>query len=120
MLEYVAAAAVGRIRANAQPASLQTVVLSLGGAEEDASFASMATAQLESTADALATVAAVELVCASRALRLQGGRRPEEFASARLRAMMQAGFTLPSDVEDRDLRGDLEMAIELMKGSYWT
>ena len=117
MLEYVAAAAVGRIRANAQPASLQTVVLSLG-AEEDASFASVATAQLESTADALATVAAVELVCASRALRLQG-RRPEEFASARLRAMMQAGFTLPSDVEDRDLRGDLEMAIELIKGSYW-
>ncbi|MET3904663.1 aromatic amino acid lyase [Paenarthrobacter sp. 4246] len=116
MLEYVAAAAVGRIRANAQPASLQTVVLSLG-AEEDASFASVATAQLESTADALATVAAVELVCASRALRLQR-RQPEEFASDRLRAMMRAGFTLPSDVGDRDLRGDLEQAIELVRASH--
>ncbi|MDR6988229.1 histidine ammonia-lyase [Paenarthrobacter nitroguajacolicus] len=115
MLEYVAAAAVGRIRAGAQPVSLQTVVLSLG-AEEDASFASVATAQLESTADALAAVAAVELVCASRALRLQG-RRPEEFHSPRLCAMMQAGFTLPSEVHDRDLRGDLEQAIELMKAS---
>lgn len=116
MLEYVAAAAVGRIRANAQPASLQTVVLSLG-AEEDASFASVTTAQLESTADALATVAAVELVCASRALRLQG-RRPEEFVSLRLRAMMQAGLALPSGMEDRDLRGDLERATELMGASY--
>lgn len=116
MLEYVAAAAVGRIRANAQPVSLQTVVLSLG-AEEDASFASVATARLESTADALATVAASELVCASRALRLQG-RRPEEFASGRLRAMMRAGFTLPSEVEDRDLRGDLEQAIEIMRASH--
>ncbi|UKA49626.1 aromatic amino acid lyase [Arthrobacter sp. FW305-123] len=115
MLEYVAAAAVGRIRANAQPVSLQTVVLSLG-AEEDASFASVATAQLESTADALAIVAAVELVCASRALRLQG-RQPEEFTSPRLRAMMQAGLTLPSDMEDRDLRGDLERATELIGAS---
>ncbi|MGR0161863.1 aromatic amino acid lyase [Paenarthrobacter nitroguajacolicus] len=116
MLEYVAAAAVGRIRANAQPVSLQTVVLSLG-AEEDASFASVATAQLESTADALATVAAVELVCASRALRLQG-RQLVEFDGPRLRAMMQAGFTLPSDVQDRDLRSDLEQATKLVKASY--
>ncbi|WP_410578548.1 aromatic amino acid lyase, partial [Bacillus sp. SIMBA_026] len=75
MLEYVAAAAVGRIRANAQPVSLQTVVLSLG-AEEDASFASVASAQLQSTAEALATVTAVELICASRALRNSSGRRP--------------------------------------------
>jgi histidine ammonia-lyase len=116
MLEYVAAAAVGRIRANGQPASLQTVVLSLG-AEEDASFASLATAQLQSTAEALATVAAVELVCASRALRLQG-RRPGEFSSSRLRAMMEAGFSLPSDVVDRDLRGDVQQAHQLVRAVY--
>lgn len=116
MLEYVAAAAVGRIRANSQPASLQTVVLSLG-AEEDASFASIASAQLQSTAHALATVAAVELVCASRALRLQG-RRPEEFASPRLRGIMQAGFTLSSDVQDRDLRGDVDQAHVLVRDVY--
>lgn len=116
MLEYVAAAAVGRIRANGQPASLQTVVLSLG-AEEDASFASLATAQLQSTVEALATVTAVELVCASRALRLQG-RRPEELGSTRLRAMLEAGLTLPYDVTDRDLRGDLEQAQQLVRASH--
>ncbi|SEJ57616.1 histidine ammonia-lyase [Arthrobacter sp. yr096] len=116
MLEYVAAAAVGRIRANGQPASLQTVVLSLG-AEEDASFASLATAQLQSTAEALATVTAVELVCASRALRLQG-RQPGEFSSSRLQAMMEAGFRLPSGLVDRDLRGDVELAQELVRTAH--
>ena len=116
MLEYVAAAAVGRIRANAQPVSLQTVNLSLG-AEEDASFATLGSAQLESTAHALATVAGVELVCASRALRAQS-RHPEEFSSPRLRAMMEVGFTLPSDVRDRDLRDDLEQAQRLVQESY--
>lgn len=64
MLEYVAAAAAGLMRANAQPASLQTVVLSLG-AEEDASFASLATARLDSTVQALATMTAVELICSA-------------------------------------------------------
>ncbi|MFF1831645.1 aromatic amino acid lyase [Paenarthrobacter sp. NPDC058040] len=113
MLEYVAAAAVGRIRANAQPASLQTVVLSLG-AEEDASFASLAAAQLESTADALATVTAVELVCAVRALRLQG-KVPEDFPSATLRNVLSAGFDLPEDVGDRDLRDDVEQALRLVR-----
>ena len=116
MLEYVAAAAVGRIRSNAQPVSLQTVVLSLG-AEEDASFASVAAAQLQSTADALVTVAAVELVCAARALRLQG-RQPDEFASPRFRTVMRAALTLPSDVRDRDLRGDLEQAQRLVTARY--
>ncbi|MEV7607373.1 aromatic amino acid lyase [Paenarthrobacter sp. NPDC089322] len=113
MLEYVAAAAVGRIRANAQPASLQTVVLSLG-AEEDASFASLASAQLQSTAAALATVTAVELVCAVRALRLQG-RQPEEFASQRLRNLLSAGSVLPAHMRDRDLRDDLEQATRLVR-----
>ncbi|MDI2035515.1 aromatic amino acid lyase [Paenarthrobacter nitroguajacolicus] len=116
MLEYVAAAAVGRIRANTQPASLQTVVLSLG-AEEDASFASLAAAQLQSTVRALATVTGVELVCAARALRLQG-RRAEEFASHKLRSMMTAGYGLPSDVTDRDLRGDVEQANRIVLATH--
>ncbi|WOH18428.1 aromatic amino acid lyase [Paenarthrobacter sp. GOM3] len=116
MLEYVAAAAAGKIRANAQPTSLQTVVLSLG-AEEDASFASLASAQLESTAEALATITAVELVCAARALRLQK-RRADEFSSPKLRAMMEAGFTLPSEMGDRDLRRDVERALQLVRAAY--
>ncbi|MFK0009477.1 aromatic amino acid lyase [Paenarthrobacter sp. NPDC090520] len=112
MLEYVAAAAVGRIRANAQPASLQTVVLSLG-AEEDASFASLAAAQLTSTVDALATVTGVELVCVVRALRQQG-KVPQDFPNSMLRNLLTAGFELPAGMGDRDLRGDLEQAIRLI------
>lgn len=116
MLEYVAAAAVGRIRANAQPASLQTVVLSLG-AEEDASFASLAAAQLQSTAHALETVTAVELVCAVRALRLQG-RQAEEFGDAKARNLLAAAFALSPDMKDRDLRSDVETATELVQQNY--
>lgn len=112
MLEYVAAAAVGRIRANAQPVSLQTVNLSLG-AEEDASFATLGAAQLESTAHALSTVVAIELVCAARALKLQG-RTPGEFTNARFRRALDAGWSLPSDVHDRDLRPDVDDAVHLV------
>lgn len=112
MLEYVAAAAVGRIRADAQPVSLQTAVLSLG-AEEDASFASLGVSRLDSSVGALSTVVAIELVCATRALRLQG-RTPEEFTNGRLRRTFEAGWSLPSDVHDRDLRRDLDDAIRLV------
>ncbi|MFH5878797.1 aromatic amino acid lyase [Arthrobacter sp. NA-172] len=112
MLEYVAAAAVGHIRANAQPVSLQTVVLSLG-AEEDASFASVATSRMDSTVRALSTVVGVELVCAARALRMQD-RTPEEFASLRFRRAFDAGLSLPADVQDRDLRPDVDAAVQLV------
>jgi histidine ammonia-lyase len=107
MLEYVAASAVGRMRANASPASLQTAVLSLG-AEEDASFASLAAAQLESTADALAKLTAIELVCANRALRLQDDLTKR--VSGPVRLLFNKASALPRDVEDRDLRTDLDIA----------
>ncbi|MEZ2390451.1 aromatic amino acid lyase [bacterium RCC_150] len=112
MLEYVAAAAAGRIRANAQPVSLQTVVLSLG-AEEDASFASVAASGLGSTVRALATVVAVELVCASRALRMQG-RQVEEFPDPRFRRALDAGLSLSADAQDRDLRPDMDAAVGMV------
>ena len=112
MLEYVAAAAVGRIRANAQPVSLQTVVLSLG-AEEDASFASVASSRMDSSVRALSTVVGIELLCASRALRLQGRTRGE-FTSPRFRKAFDAGLSLPADVQDRDLRPDVDAASYLV------
>lgn len=111
ILEYVAAAAAGRIRANSYPSSLQTVVLSLG-AEEDASFASEAAARLESTVQALPTVLAIELICAVRALRLQG-HNAEGFKSLRLRRMMAAGSELDNETGDRDLRDDLDLGSEI-------
>lgn len=112
MLEYVAAAAAGHIRANAQPVSLQTVVLSLG-AEEDASFASVGASRLDSTVRALSTVVGVELICAGRALRLQG-RTSREFNSARFRKALDAALSLPADVQDRDLRADVDAAVRLV------
>ncbi len=112
MLEYVAAAAMGHIRASAQPVSLQTVVLSLG-AEEDASFASVGAAQLDSTVRALSTIVGIELICAGRALRLQG-RTPAEFSSARFRKALDAALSLPADVQDRDLRADVDAAVRLV------
>lgn len=113
MMEYVAAAAVGRIRALAQPVSLQTVVLSLG-AEEDASFASIAASALEMTIQGLATTVAVELVCAGRALRMQG-RSAEDFANPRFRTVLDAAFALPADPQDRDLRPDLDQALQMVQ-----
>ena len=113
MLEYVAAAAAGHIRANAQPASLQTVVLSLG-AEEDASFASVGTSRLESTVRGLSTIVGIELVCAGRGLRLQG-RTPQEFDSPRFRKALDAALSLPADVDDRDLRADVDTGVRLVR-----
>ncbi len=113
MLEYVAAAAAGLVRANAQPASLQTVVLSLG-AEEDASFASLAASRLHSTVQALATMTAVELVCSARALRMQG-RQPSDFTHPLLRRALETGFTLPAASQDRDLRPDVDAALKLVR-----
>ncbi|VXC47924.1 Histidine ammonia-lyase [Arthrobacter sp. 9AX] len=107
MLEYVAAAAAGVVRANAQPVSLQTVVLSLG-AEEDASFASLAASRLEPTVQAIATMTAVELVCAARALRMQGRRKRE--IGHQLSGALESAYTLPAETRDRDLRPDIDRA----------
>ncbi|MFF2318834.1 aromatic amino acid ammonia-lyase [Arthrobacter sp. NPDC058097] len=112
MLEYVAAASAGRIRASAQPTSLQTVVLSLG-AEEDASFGSVGTSQLSATVDAFSTIVGIEFLCAVRALRLQG-RTSAEFRSERLRTAFDAGLGLPASVQDRDLRGDVQAAARMV------
>lgn len=112
MLEYVAAAAAGVIRANAQPVSLQTVVLSLG-AEEDASFASLAASRLDHTLQAAVTMTAVELICAARALRMQG--RTTNGIATRLSGALKAAFTLPAETRDRDLRQDVDQATLLVQ-----
>jgi histidine ammonia-lyase len=112
MLEYVAAAAAGVIRSNAQPVSLQTVVLSLG-AEEDASFASLAASRLDHTVQAAVTMTAVELICAARALRMQG--RTPSGIGPRLSGALEAAFTLPAETRDRDLRPDIEQAALLVQ-----
>jgi histidine ammonia-lyase len=99
--EYVAASALGALRALATPAAVQSVSLSLGR-EEDASFASLAARQAWDAVAPGRTVLACELVAAVRALRMQA------------LAVPSWGAALPGDLTDRDLTGDLLVADELL------
>jgi histidine ammonia-lyase len=101
VVEYVAASALGSLRALAGVTGTQTVTLSRG-LEEGASFASLAARQALSSVELLRAVLACELVAAVRALRMRGLPVP---AGAR---------SLPEEIEDRDLTADLELACELL------
>jgi histidine ammonia-lyase len=95
--EYVAASALGSLRALATPVALQTVTLSRG-AEEGASFASQAARQTLEAVDAYRAVLSCELVAAVRALRLRG------------LALSGPAVVLPDGMADRDLTADLDAA----------
>jgi len=112
MLEYIAAAALGDLRALAAPAGLQSVVLSRG-VEEDASFASLAARQALGAVGPLRTLLVCELVAAVRALRMLGlgGLAP---AGELLQAAMDTCAPLPGQREDRDLSADVELAEQLL------
>ena len=110
MVEYVAAGAIAEIRAAAQPASVGTLVLSRG-AEEDATFASQATQQLERSVAAYRVLLACELVGALRLLRQRGLH--DRFTGVLGDALALAAG-LPWNDDDRDLRGDLAAAEELL------
>jgi histidine ammonia-lyase len=99
--EYVAASALGSLRALATPVAVQTVTLSRG-AEEGASFASQAARQTLEAVGAYRTVLACELVAAVRALRMRG--------------LAPDGMTarLPEGIADRDLTGDLDLAAAVL------
>jgi len=107
-LEYVAAAALGDLRALAAPAGLQSVVVSRG-VEEDASFASLAARQALGAAPPLRTLLACELVAAVRAARL--GDVP---SGELLRTAADICAQLPEQRQDRDLTADVELAERLL------
>ncbi len=107
--EYVAASAVGGIRANAQPAGLQSVTVSRG-VEEDASFASLAASRALEVAHDHRQLIACELLAAVRALRLQPARAPVGMVEE----LLAAAERLPRNVVDRDLTDDLAIAAELI------
>jgi histidine ammonia-lyase len=109
MLEYVAASAMGELRAASAPPGHQTVVLSRG-VEEDASFASQAARQALTIVDHLAILLACELVAAVRAIRL----RQISPASALLSKAFAKCTALPDASNDRDLSPDLTAAAELL------
>lgn len=97
ILEYVAQAALGSMRARTSAPG--TAVLSLG-TEEHASFAPQAAARLDEAVRDASVVVACELVAAARAMRLTG--RP-------------VGLPLPDEVTDRPLDGDVDTALELLR-----
>lgn len=104
VVEYVAAAALGDLRSAAAPAAVQTTSLSRG-AEDHASFASLAARQLLATADSYELLVAAELLTAVRANRLRAQPPGEVLA-----AVLKACADLPAGNHDRDLTSDLEIA----------
>ena len=106
--EYVAASALGAIRAAAVPAGLQTVTLSRG-VEEDASFASLAATQCLVVAERYRQLLACELLMAVRALRMLG--KPP---TGRIEEVLALCAALPAELADRDLTADLVSAAELV------
>ncbi len=111
--EYVAASALGSIRAAATPAGLQTVALSRG-VEEDASFASLAAQQCLTVATHYRELLACELVCAVRAHRIRSAHRSGGSSVGLIGEALDLCSALPSALVDRDLSDDLAIARELL------
>ncbi len=101
--EYVAASALAAIRALSTPAAVQSVNLSRG-AEEDASFASLAARQALDSVEPYRVLTACEAIAAVRALRMLGREVPSKFSA------------LPDDYADRDLTPDIALAETLLGG----
>lgn len=111
VVEYLVASAMGDVHAASAPVSVQSAVLSCG-VEEDATFAPTALDQLERAVTAFETMVASEILVAVRAHRLRGpdaGSVPP-----RLARLVAIARRLPEEMADRDLRGDVELARELV------
>ncbi|MGI8664782.1 MAG: aromatic amino acid ammonia-lyase [Jatrophihabitans sp.] len=108
VVEYVAAAALGDLRAAAAPASTQSITLSRG-IEDTASFASLAARQLLTASDRYQLLVACELVAALRAVRISKA----ELSPLQRQAVELSGELSPV-LDDRDLTGDIETARRLI------
>jgi len=102
--EYLAADALGRLRAEAMPAVLGAASISRG-LEEHASFAWQAAWQTRRAADQLRTVLALEWIVAERALRMGGVEVP-----ALLRPARALLAVLDPSLEDRPIGDDAALA----------
>jgi histidine ammonia-lyase len=112
-LEFVAASALGALRALAVPAGLQTVTLSRG-VEDDASFASLSARQARDAVPRYATLLACELVAGVRSLRLQDAADVGPAAAPRMADALALCRDLPESPADRDLSPDLDLATALL------
>lgn len=113
MIEYVAGSAMGEIMAAAAPISTQSAVLSCG-VEDDVTFAATASSKLERAVNALEVMLSCELLIAVRALRL--GSAHQSLPSRGVGALFEHAMQLPSEMHDRDLRDDLEIAKAMLPG----
>jgi histidine ammonia-lyase len=109
VVEYVAASALGSLRALATPAGLQSVTLSRG-VEDDASFASLAAFNGIAAAQTYRTLLACELVAAARAVRMRG----LDLVASPLNAAMSMCAPLDPATVDRDLTADIDVATNLI------
>ncbi len=108
VLEYTAAAALGTVRAAAIPAATQTAGLSRG-IEQDATYAPLGADQLADAVAAMRVLVAVELVAATRAVRIRELAVPEQ-----LSAVWRLCERLPAELDDRDLTEDVRIAESLL------
>jgi histidine ammonia-lyase len=104
VVEYVAASALAALRELATPVSVQTVTLSRG-AEEHASFASLAATAALQTVDSYRTLLACELLSAMRCLRMRSLPLPPAFADSG--PLLDP---LGRDLRERDLTPELDLA----------
>ena len=111
LCEYLAAAALSRLRAAAVPVAVQSVSLSRN-VEDDASFASLACEQLLTGVADVGVVLACELVAAARAVRQRA--IDASTLSPALAAAFELTGQLSYDFADRDLTGDLQVAQALL------
>jgi histidine ammonia-lyase len=108
VLEYTAAAALGTVRAAAIPAATQTAGLSRG-IEQDATYAPLAADQLADAIEAMRVLIAVELVAATRAIRLRELPVPDPLSE-----VWRVCTGLPGEMNDRDLTDDVREAEALL------
>jgi histidine ammonia-lyase len=104
IVEYLAADALARLRADAAPAVLGTVAISRG-LEEHASFAWQAAGQARRAVLHLRTVLALEWVAAERALRMK--HAADDGVLGPIRALASS---FDARLEDRPLGGDTALA----------
>ena len=115
LIEYAAAAALGDLRSAADPAALQTTSLSRG-AEDTASFASLAARQLLHSAEAYELLVSCELVTAVR--QVAAGRR--YLAPAVAQQLALATLDGSSSPFDALSSRELEVAMMLVRGKPLT
>jgi histidine ammonia-lyase len=110
LVEYVAAGALGDLRAAAGPAAVQSTSLSRGS-EDTASFASLAARLLRVAADSYELLAAAELLASVRACRMRGAPN-----AGVLGEVLAECAALPDGLDDRDLTADLDSARAVLGG----